>query len=170
MVNLINHCWLSETQRETPDGWSWSDFGEPYFSGLLDILPHCSIWIIDWKLTFADGAGQQQRWCQQTMDHLYLSQQYTEISLRFSAKPRLRQPHCISQWAMQLTWIPATISAMSGFPIDQSGFEQSGVEWNSEGSGINAIRWNMIMCSRGWICHLELFLKIPCHMEELMCG
>jgi len=37
-------------------------------------------------------------------------------------------------------------------------------------SGIHAIAWNKITCSRGRIMDLDLDLKIPCHMDGSMSG
>jgi len=39
-----------------------------------------------------------------------------------------------------------------------------------ESSGIHAIAWIKITCSRGRIMDLDLDLKIPCHMDGSMSG
>jgi len=62
--------------------------------------------------------AQWQRWCLKMMEDI--SQQYTEISLRFSAEHWWRRFRRISQLTMQLTWSLAITCHMGGFTTHRS--------------------------------------------------
>jgi hypothetical protein len=83
-----------------------------------------------------------------------LIQRYTEISWRYSTTPRRRDSRRIGQLTMQSIWNASTICHIGGLQL--SGVESNGVFSCVESSGIHAIAWIKITCSRGRILHLDL--------------
>jgi hypothetical protein len=86
-------------------------------------------------------------------------QRYTEISWKFSAKPRRRHSRRIGQLSMKL------IGARLQFAI-WADLQLLVVGW----SDIHAIAWIKITCSQGRIMDMDLELMIPCHRDRSMSG
>jgi len=84
-------------------------------------------------------------------------QRYTEISWKFSAKPRRRHSRRIGQLTMKLNGARLQFAIWADLKL-------LGVGW----SDIHTIAWIKITCSRGRIMNLDF--KIPCHMDGSMSG
>jgi len=156
-----NDCYRhAETQRE----YWMAGFGpivaNRFKSRLRDIHSYRSISSTNWELTFADGA---HRWWR-TYPAIY--REFVEVISK--AKAEALRPHRSIDHAIDLE--PSYNLPYGRITIERSSVERSfQLSW-VESSGIHAIAWIKVTCSRGRILHLDLDLKIPCHMDWSMSG
>ena len=132
-----------------------------YKSRLRDIPHYSSICMMNWELTFANGADTRQRWCLQMMQDLSsdIGRCWGSFQQREGGDDRATSVNC--------NWFRAHLQFAIWAKYNWAELSWTKLSW-VEWCGVSAIVWNQMKCSRGRIFDLDFDWMVPWHIDSAM--